>query len=448
LAGSLSEQGLANTVGKVLGPLCCLTNLQRLILQVDVGVASLDEQQRLLVGPCIMNMLGRLPHLSQLSLNIAAVTTASLQHLPVGVQELTLLCCLHRDEKQPTLQLRHLSGLSSLDMHMSLTGHEFQLRAGDELPLQLQQLAVDTVQQPEPLLQLQQLCSLEMRACHLKALELQRLTALASLTALTLSHAVDAADSGYFDDHAWTPGSSGACIWQQLPLMALNLCSGDVVGPQAVRALGLATHLTHLHISFCTVRATEQQLAEQLGKLQSLKRLWLDELELQLPQHEGVQVLAGQHDASELSEDSTHSEELQGMQDLSLQTAVSAAPFGCQLLKAVAQLPALRSLSVWGYWWSAAGLLELKAATQLTRLAITQHSAEDGVTDAVLVSLLGSLTGLQDLELQLPLLTEACLPVLDGLKHLTAISIEALRPGSVVNSTVKYDRLVHYNSAA
>jgi hypothetical protein len=211
----------------------------------------------------------------------------------------------------------------------------------------------------------------------------------------------------------------------------------DVVRPWAVQALGLATQLTHLHISFCDVEANEQQLAAQLSKLQGLHELWLDDLKLQQP-HDGEVpgsnqlAHAGQDDArvSTGLDDGTGLQQLQALETLSLQPTVAAAEPGCALMAVAARLPVLEYVSLYGEVWSAAAMLELQVATQLTRLSISQHQKEGGMADDVAVCLISSLTGLRDLELRSPVLTKVCLPALTSLTHLTGVSLNVCTPYS------------------
>jgi hypothetical protein len=295
----------------------------------------------------------------------------------------------------------------------------FHMQAVDEVPLQVQQLTLTTVQQLEPLLQLQQLRELTMVGCVLHAVEMQRLTALASLTALSMWYGIEA--DGCSADLCWTAGSSSSCIWQQLPLVHLDL-SFDYMGPRAVQALGLATQLTHLHISFCTVEATEQQLAAQLAKLQSLRQLWLDAMDLQPPEHDelpdsdgGSHEHVGQGDIDESSGS-----------EVSTPLQPAAAETGRELLAVVPRLPALDYFALFGDVWTGAAVLELQGATHLTRLAISSRRFKRGIEDEVVISLLSSLTLLQDLELRLPLMTEACLPAVQALQSLQLLRVVSL----------------------
>jgi hypothetical protein len=417
-----------------LGRLCRLTSLQSLALNISTIGTVADTKQQLYLGNRTMKVIAGLSQLRRLSLEVAAVSTSDLQQVPDGVQDLQVICTcnLLRDEQQPALQLRHLSQLTSLVLGPSGWEQQaFTLKVGDDLPLQLQHLKVSSVQLAEPLLPLQQLRDLHVYRCTTD-LEMQRLTALTGLTALRLGYDVDVGGEQPLQlGGVWTGGSSSCCTWQQLPLVELSL-SMNVVRPWVVQALGLAMQLTHLHIGFCTVEATEQQLAAQLSKLQDLQQLWLDDLVLQQPHHHdsdgpGGDLLAhaGQDDASVSSgsDDGIGLQHLQGLGTLSLQPTGAAAEPGCALLAVAARLPVLEYVALYGEMWSAAAMLELQVAKQLTRLVILQHREEEGMDNDVAVSLISSLTALRDAEFNSPALTEACLPALTNLPHLTRLSL-------------------------
>jgi hypothetical protein len=416
--------------GQLLSSLCSLTNLQSLALDVSAVGATADTKQQLNMGNRTMSVIGGLSQLKQLSLEVAAVSTSDLHLLPVGVQNLQLCCrcTLRRDEQQPALQLQQLSRLTTLALTVAFSSssqQQFELQAGDALPLQLQQFEVTLVQQVEPLLQLQQLRELNVCHCTLDAAEMQQLTALASLTALRLWYGITA--DGEDEHTTWTGGSNSCCIWQQLPLVGLEL-SMDVIGRHALQALGLATKLSHLHISFCTVKATEQELADQLSMLQSLRQLWFDDFVFDPPPHVGVpfgrlQALAAQDGVGSFDYAANVVQQLQGLETLSLQPMGVPAEAGCALLAAAARLPVLNNLSLYGAMWVAAAMLELQVATQLTQLAISQCGEREGIGDDMAACLISCLTGLRDLELNSPALTEACLPALNSLQHITRVSL-------------------------
>lgn len=420
------ESHLAAAVDHMLVPLSRLTSLQRLTLGLNATLAA--EQERVIASR-VISIAARLTQLRHLHLELQAVAILDLQQLPASLQELKVVGTLHRAPQQPALQLLHLSQLTSLHLESVYCCElqPFSLQAGDQLPEQLQQLTLTAVKQVEQVLQPRQLRELELSYCGHKAAEMQRLTALTRLKELKLSHQTEA--DGAAADTVWMPGSNSSCIWQQLPLVHLHLRC-DVIGPQVVRALGLATRLTHLSIAWCKVEATAQQLAEQLGELHSLQELWILGLELQPPQHDGLahsslQMQPGQGDVVQPSASAGQSAGQQ-LQELSLQQAEAVAHPGRALLAVVAQLPALRYLALYTdeELWTAAAVLELHGATQLTRLRINSSAGDAGkIGDEVIVRLLSSLTGLQDLELRLPLLTEACPTAVQGLPHLKVLGV-------------------------